>query len=258
MSEVIEPKDIQVNENNELLVHINEYAPWVRVSEEIWVTPYVRQSVAEKLNEASRNLHRLCDEHPILQHLSSRLSLFVFDALRTEEQQAAYYDHFYEKAKKKFGDDEAKIKAAVDKLVAPIDPDFPSGHLVGGAIDIRLALQLPGYDEPILIDLTQRKDLPHQENRSHYYKKNRGRAATAFKGLPRTIRELRKVLKAALEEAGLVNYKEEYWHFSHGDKLAAQIRGEGKAVYGTPEGNTLGPSYETARAHAVHRFPQPF
>ncbi len=51
-------KKVRINENHEPLVHIQAIAPYVHIADQQTnpdLLPYVRQSVAEKLNRASIN-----------------------------------------------------------------------------------------------------------------------------------------------------------------------------------------------------------
>ncbi len=172
--------------------------------------------------------------------------------------QGKYYDHFLNAARQQHPLlSEVELRTKVNDLVAPIDPNMPSGHLCGAAVDVRLRLMING--KPILIDMTQRNRKIPLENESHYYDGNSDFVKTNSAGLNPTIKKLRHVLIKAMHDAGFENYRGEYWHFSAGDQQAAVYGCRRQACFGAVPLQLL--PYEAAIISAGHnpatRFPHP-
>ncbi|MCV6612052.1 MAG: M15 family metallopeptidase [Amphritea sp.] len=55
---------------------------------------------------------------------------------------------------------------------------------------------------------------------------------TDAQGLTQRARDNRQLLAAVMTEAGFVNYPEEWWHFSYGDRFWAYTTGHSHAIYG--------------------------
>lgn len=55
---------------------------------------------------------------------------------------------------------------------------------------------------------------------------------TDAKGLSEQAHENRQLLLRVMTEAGFVNYPQEWWHFSYGDRYWAYICGRSHAIYG--------------------------
>ena len=98
------------------------------------------------------------------------------------------------------------------RWVSPPD-GFGSGHQAGAALDITLAT-------------TERKPL------------NMGTDMQAFTPLtptasdvPDTARQNRDLLVNTLQAQGLINYPDEWWHFSYGDRLWAEVTGRTQAFF---------------------------
>ncbi len=211
---------IEIEENNEPLVHIHEFAPYVALADDEYLIPYVRKSFAKKLERVSIHVHTECDKIPTLRDLSSHLELYIFDAFRSPVQQAAYHKHFMNEAQLAYPEkSETELRQIVDEYVAPVGEAKRPAHLSGGAIDVRLRLNYMG--QRYLIDLTQAEDELVRENVSHCYDGNRAFAPMDVEGLNETIQKLRGVLKRAFAAEDIVGLDNEYWHFSHGDQYAA-------------------------------------
>lgn len=90
---------------------------------------FVRKNVAERLAKAARLLPR-------------GLILLVWDAYRQKKTQEALYQSRYARTRTAHPDwDEARLQTDVSRFVAlpSDDPQSPSPHLTGGAIDMTLA-----------------------------------------------------------------------------------------------------------------------
>jgi len=58
-----------------------------------------------------------------------------------------------------------------------------------------------------------------------------GRTLTAANDIPPDVKGRRLLLKNTLEGQGIVNYPDEWWHFSFGDRLWAEVTGCTSAFY---------------------------
>jgi D-alanyl-D-alanine dipeptidase len=110
----------------------------------------------------------------------------------------------------------AELDAATSRYVSPVEV---APHTAGAAVDLTLCD--PGgaeYDMGTAVD-----DTPEESGGACY---------TAAPGISETARQHRKILAAALEAAGLVNYPTEWWHWSYGDRYWALATGSPHALYG--------------------------
>ena len=58
------------------------------------------------------------------------------------------------------------------------------------------------------------------------------RTKTSSADITEEQKQNRRLLVNCLEKEGLINYPSEWWHFSYGDRLWAQILGKPKTIYG--------------------------
>ena len=107
---------------------------------------------------------------------------------------------------------EAQVYTESSRWVSPPD-GFGSGHQAGAAVDVKIAradrTELD-FDGPM-------KGLS-------------GLAPTDWPVSPE-IRKNRDLLVAAMERTGMINYPDEWWHFSYGDRLWAEITNRDKAFF---------------------------
>ncbi|MGN9838064.1 M15 family metallopeptidase [Nonomuraea sp. H19] len=110
----------------------------------------------------------------------------------------------------------AELHAAASRYVSPVEV---APHTAGAAVDLTLcAPDGTEYDMGTAIN-----DTPEQSG---------GRCYTAAPAISADARRHRKILAAALESAGLVNYPTEWWHWSYGDRYWALMTGSRHALYG--------------------------
>lgn len=102
------------------------------------------------------------------------------------------------------------------RYVSP--PDF-APHVSGAAIDLTL---VDGLGIPLDLG-TPVNATPEASAGACYF---------AAENITGSARHHRQVLAAALEEAGLVNYPTEWWHWSYGDRYWAFTQGRPAAIYG--------------------------
>ncbi|NJP98328.1 M15 family metallopeptidase [Nonomuraea sp. FMUSA5-5] len=108
---------------------------------------------------------------------------------------------------------------AASRYVSPVEV---APHTAGAAVDLTLcAPDGTEYDMG-----TEVNDNPEQSDGACY---------TAAPNISDDARAHRKLLAAALEPAGLVNYPTEWWHWSYGDRYWAMATRAPEAVYGPVE-----------------------
>jgi D-alanyl-D-alanine dipeptidase len=170
--------------------------------------------LSPRLAPASRRLR--ADVHARLQRAAAALppgqAFLILDALRTQSQQFQGWNRRLTAL--------ARLHPTLDlpELVEMCrrdvaDPvNMPSGHQSGAAIDVTLLA------DGVELDM----------GNAYGDFSTRGTASDRVRSdcaaLSADQRANRRRLAAALEAEGFVNYPEEWWHFSHGDRLWAQIR----------------------------------
>lgn len=103
--------------------------------------------------------------------------------------------------------------------MAPYEGDDISGHMSGGAVDIRLS--------------RNNRRLPMKSVKLSL----RENSLTNQSKLPKYIIKNRQIMINALTKTGLTNYPKEYWHWCYGDIMWAKINHKKYAVYGKVELN---------------------
>jgi len=192
---------IPIRDNGEGLVDLRETDRGLSFSD--YCFPYVRESVAEALREATRRL----PEH---------LELRVFTALRTLEQQAEMYWGNYNRAKEQHPTwPTSTLRRMTNRFFAPPDAKAPPGHCTGGAVDIGI------YDRASGEGLDVRSPIEGWEA-----------APTAVEGLSAEAAENRRLLCYIMHSTGLSNCRDEYWHWSYGDSAWAVRVDSPVACYG--------------------------
>jgi zinc D-Ala-D-Ala dipeptidase len=170
-------------------------------------------AIAPRLAPASRRLR--ADVHARLQRAAASLpdgaAFLVLDALRTQAQQFAGWNRrLVALARQHPGLDLATLTELCRRDVA--DPvNRPSGHQSGAAIDVTLVEAGVELDMGCAYGDFSSRGTDHD------------RVRTDCAALTPAQRGNRRLLAEALARAGFVNYPEEWWHFSHGDRLWAQI-----------------------------------
>lgn len=214
-------------ENNDPMVALSEASPGVVVMRPQTI-PYVRQRVAEMLNEANKILHPF--------------KLGVTDAWRPFSRQVRIYEFIMDCAREKWPHREyASLKRTVNRWVAPIDRKAPPGHCTGAAVDVVL-LNAEGKEMDVF---------------SPY---SRHRAAPTFTlGLTTEAQENRTRLVEAMLEVGFSNCRDEWWHYSYGDSGWAVRLDKPQCFYGLAElPLELYAEQERLAEIAIRERPNPF
>ncbi|MEU8378895.1 M15 family metallopeptidase [Streptosporangium sp. NPDC048865] len=110
----------------------------------------------------------------------------------------------------------AELRAAASRYVSPVEI---APHTAGAAVDLTLVAE-----DGTEVDMGTRLNATPEESGGACY--------TDAPGLSPEARHHRKLLGAALETAGLVNYPTEWWHWSYGDRYWALTTGASSALYG--------------------------
>ncbi|MFM8991348.1 MAG: M15 family metallopeptidase [Alphaproteobacteria bacterium] len=194
-----------------------------------------RLAIRDGLAGASRRLR--ADVHARLQRAAAGLpegmALLVLDAFRTQSQQFTSWNRrFAALARLHPGMPPTELAELCRRDVA--DPvNKPSGHQSGAAVDVTL---LRGGAE---LDM----------GCAYGDFSSRGTAADrvrmACPGLSPEQVANRALLARTMEAAGFVNYPDEWWHFSHGDRLWAQVLRHG-------HDDATRPDEQVARGDYVH------
>jgi len=149
-------------------------------------TPYLRETVKEKLGRAIANLPK-------------EYSILLREAYRKYDVQKYWYEKYFNEYKEKYP--ELSENEIVDKIKMYVsDPDKYSPHVTGGAIDLALLNK-----NREMVDVGQ-------------YIEKKDAAQFDYKGLNKEQRKGRELLKSIMTEQGFVNYPYEWWHYSYGDK----------------------------------------
>ena len=163
-----------------------------------------RESVIAKLRDADR----------YLQQYGCRIG--VFEVYRDMETQRRRRDAEYNRIKQEhpeYGEDD--VLRMLNARVSNITQNDVGGHQTGGAVDCTLCFA-DG----------------RQQDMGAGYLEFGAKTKTACRNLTDTQRRNRKLLCKAMKRVGFVNYPNEWWHFSYGDKMWAAYSRRSVAIYG--------------------------
>jgi D-alanyl-D-alanine dipeptidase len=142
----------------------------------------------------------------------------IVEALRPLSVQIKYWNEYMSKLKARY----PNLSADSEELIQMCDVYVAnpygrgSGHQAGAAIDITLVdNENVEYDMGGLVDDFES-----------------GTAATDAPGISDGGRKNRGILLDALTRAGFRNYPAEWWHYSFGDALWAELSGSKIAIFG--------------------------
>ncbi|MFC1656196.1 M15 family metallopeptidase [Patescibacteria group bacterium] len=179
---------------------------------------YLREGAIEKLRVAQENLRKI--------EGCKGWSLKIWDGFRTLETQKILYDDYYVVLKQKHPDwTDEKLRERVEVFVClpSYDPLSPSYHNTGGTVDLTLVDE-NGDEIPMgtpFDEFTERAFVDHLAN------KDDSKSVELHKN--------RMLLQKIMQDAGFINYEEEWWHFSYGTKEWAIKTGADEAIYGSVE-----------------------
>jgi zinc D-Ala-D-Ala dipeptidase len=146
--------------------------------------------------------------------LPDGLCFMIYEAYRSRQQQQRLWDPLYARLQRDNPDWHAHdLYTEAARWISPPD-GFGSGHQAGAAIDITLAT------------LARRPlDMGTAMN-----EKSTPLTMTAAP-VADEIRKNRDLLISALAKYELANYPDEWWHFSYGDRLWAEVTGRTQAFF---------------------------
>jgi len=206
-------KAIKITDNSEKLVDIKKYCPGVKIAIgegrlKIEKAAYVRESLAKMLAKAQK-------------HLPRGWNFTVRDAWRPKFEQVRIYYGFIERfARLNPKWNKKRVLEEVNKYVADWDGPEASGHMTGGAIDLRL-IDKKGRRIPL-----RSKALTYQEN-----------AEPLCPKLPAHLKRNRDIFFNAMRQAGFTGCYNEFWHWSYGDWRWAKLNGKARTIYGVIDKN---------------------
>lgn len=152
--------------------------------------------------------------------LPAGLRLLFVEGYRPLSLQRRYFEEYAAQLRtEKPGWTDSQVSAAASRYVSP--PHI-APHSAGAAVDLTLA-DAQGRE----LDLGTRMNASPEESNGACY--------TEAAGISAAARTNREILGAALTDAGLVNYRTEWWHWSYGDRYWALATGARAAVYGPVE-----------------------
>lgn len=213
-------KDVPIRENGEKLVPLNELdSKYILADPQYFKqkiphalpTMYVREAVAQKLLEA-------------VKMLPEGYRLLIWDAWRPLEVQQSLFDDFKSKLHSKNPDwSEERLNTETQTYVSlpSTNPSCPSPHNTGGAIDLTICTE-----KGIPLSMGVPFDFFGPEAGTNYYEK-----LTNLTPAQTEARNNRRLLFHIMEQAGISNYDEEYWHFDYGNQFDAKRTGKKYAIY---------------------------
>jgi zinc D-Ala-D-Ala dipeptidase len=197
----------------------------------------VRRTLAERL--AAIN-HALQTSPEITELFGGRVELFIEEGLRSNSVQQALYEHIFpELIQKQYPSwNPQKVAARRDKLVAaPGDRRSPAPHATGAAIDVTLRYAEANQEFAKGAKIVfSRKSADMSDHTWPDYFEHIPQPNEEDKALRRNRRIFYWVMRGALQDddQGLEVNPTEYWHWSFGDQLWAQLRQAPCAFFGLP------------------------
>ncbi|MFI7634441.1 M15 family metallopeptidase [Nonomuraea sp. NPDC049400] len=175
-----------------------------RMADEAGAYAHLRSGLLDRLEQAERLL-------------PDGFHLVVVEGYRPIETQRRIFDGYRAELQRKFpqlSPDESYIAAS--RYVSPVEV---APHTAGAAVDLTLC-----DPDGVEYDMgTQVNDNPEQSYGACYMD---------APNISADAHNHRKLLAAALEPSGLVNYPTEWWHWSYGDRYWAMSTGFPHALYG--------------------------
>lgn len=261
-------KEVQISESREPLVPLGPFTDYNLLAQDsiyfgerttspyqnsrlegILITPFVREGLARRLQKAE---DLLPEGHIFL----------IWDAYRTVEVQRALFDHYRLRLSKQRSDlsDEELIQEAQRFVSLPsVDPLKPSPHNTGGVVDLTI-VKLPvmvwreitksqnlkntdwqtvyrremekmklvrEFGQPL--DMGTPFDYVGAETATNYYEHLAQKRSLTLD--EKVILSNRRLLFNSLRAVGVLNYPEEWWHYSYGDQMCGRQR-QISAIYG--------------------------
>jgi len=219
-----EVKSKKIRENEERLVPLSLFPERILVRPQYFIQGiegalpecYAREGVYKKLLEASKLLPK-------------GYKFVILDAWRPIKVQYSLFNALKSKLKTQNPDlPEEELTSMTLKFVAlpSTDPQRPSPHNTGGAIDLTIADELGN-----LLNMGTEYDDPTERAKTTYFEE------LQTKGIKLSERDIeamenRRLLYHILTGVGFTNYIDEWWHFDYGNQNWAWMKNEKHALYG--------------------------
>jgi D-alanyl-D-alanine dipeptidase len=205
---------------------------------EVGEAVFLRQSVAEKLAAINYELQQ---SDAVAELVGGRVELYIDEGLRSRDLQRVLYETVFPRLirQRNPGLSKSDILALRDSVIAkPSDDASPAPHATGAAVDLkfRYVQAEQGFIAKRFVDMGHaRGDLGSTtwpDYFEHLHKLDREQKAAQ-----RHRRVFYWVMRGALnsEEFGFEVNPNEWWHWSFGDQLWAQMRSAPCAFYNEPE-----------------------
>ncbi|PZR04796.1 MAG: D-alanyl-D-alanine dipeptidase [Archangium gephyra] len=173
---------------------------------------FLRKSVCKRLVDAQR---RLCIHRP-------GWKLHLFDAWRPLAVQAFMVEQTEQSLRRQFPElsHEARMERVLTYWAPPNeDPKRPPPHSTGAAVDLTLM-----NEAGELLDMGSPFDEPTERSWPDHFQK-----------LDAAVHQRRMLLCRVMRDAGFVGHRQEWWHFSFGDRAWAREMDFACARYGRAE-----------------------
>ena len=145
--------------------------------------------------------------------LPDGLCLMIYEAFRSRARQRELWEPVFTKISAAHPDwTPEQHYTQTSRWVSPPD-GFGSGHQAGAALDITLAT-------------ADRKTLDMGTNMQAFTP-----LTPTVSDVHDTARQNRDLLVNTLQAQGLINYPDEWWYFSYGDRLWAEVTGRSHAFF---------------------------
>jgi len=199
---------------------------------------YLRRSVAEVL----ANINSALQNSVLTDFFGGEVELYVEDALRPVSLQTRLHDELIPALLRKNHpdmSDEQIVKRIKDIIAVPsANPERPSPHATGGALDIILRYKQPssGYVEGSNVAVGHFDGETGTRINPDYFEQNKPQSKE-----DRTAQRNRRAYYAIMtgaafgKDTGLVNNPTEWWHWGSGDQLSAKVNGKEVAYYSLAE-----------------------
>lgn len=161
----------------------------------------IRTEIRQRVEKASKTL-------------PDGLAFMIYEAYRSRQHQQRLWDPVYAKLQQENPEWPADdLYTEASRWISPPD-GFGSGHQAGAAVDITLAT----LDRRPLDMGTKMNEVSTP-------------LTMTASPVADKIRINRDILISTLARFGLVNYPDEWWHFSYGDRLWAEVTGRTQAFF---------------------------
>ncbi len=199
----------------------------------------VRQSIAERLSKINFALQQSAEVEALF---DGKVELYVNEGYRDlKVQQQLYEDTFPQLIRKQYPQfSQEEVLARRDRLIAePPRPDSPSPHATGAAVDVRLRYSQPDTSFVPNSDvlLADRRADTSEAIYPDYYE-HQSKLTKQGQTLRRNRRVFYWIMRGALieDDSGFVVNPHEWWHWSYGDQLWAQLTNAPEAFFAIAPG----------------------